>query len=367
MKESIVLSNKTLQKLALITFLVTVPLLVILYQSGGSAIKSKNTPLFPGMVTDLGLLSKLTVEDHDQTLTLERNNDTWILVERNNYPVATSNVQDLVSSLAALRIIEPKTKSPALYAQLDVDEVNQPDSKAVKITLYDNNQQAVAAVLIGKRDGVLEGDQYIERLFARKPADQQTWLLQGILPLSNNVKDWLDQPLLGIVPAEKLKKLAIKRPQFDALVMAKLNAEEQDFKLENANVTPGMQLDVDAINTLPFEVSEIEILDVLSSDQANIQQMNIDWQQGVQAQLETFDGVSVALDVVKHDDKIFAKVSAVVPEDAQDEIKQQVSIFNASHQSWYYQLSPEAYKTLNLASTDLLRADDQPITESPIN
>lgn len=401
------LSNKTLQKLALILFLVTVPLVAILYQSGGSAIKSKNTPLYPSLVTDLGLLSKITIEDKAQTLTLVRDGETWSIAERNNYPVQTSSVQELVSSIAALKIVEPKTTSPALYSQLEVDDIDQPDSKAVKVTILDSKEQPIAQVLIGKRDGILIGEQYIERLFARKVSDQQTWLVQGILPLSNNVKDWLDQPLLGIVSLEQVKKLAITRPQATDLVIAKQAMEEQDFKLEGVEVSSGMKLDLDAINTLPFEISEFEILDVLpavqpasalqpseslnaaaqtadlqsatpevtaaqsiqpeQSEQAVVLQSEFDWQQGLTANVETFDGVTVSLHVLKRDDQIFAKVDAAAREDVSPELKSQVERFNASHQAWYYKLAPESYKTLNLASSDFLQTDDQPEVNTSTN
>lgn len=351
------LNKKTLTKLLGITLICAVPVVLILLKTSGSTIMSKDTLFLPNLLKNKQQIAKLIIQDHDRTLTLQRANDTWQIVERNNYPVLHDKVEELLYGLADLRIVEPKTTNSQLYGQLDVNDISDSGAKSILITVQDSEQHDLAKVIIGKREGLQLGEDYSEHIFVRKADDTQTWLVQGLLPLSNDIKDWVEQPLLGLVDSSKVKKIIVSKTDGNKLTISKTIPEQEDFILETAVQQPGMTLDVDSINTLPFEVAELEFEDVLlAADQ------NIDWSSSITAELETFPGVTVALNFVQRDGVVFAKAQATAAPDATADVQQQVSKFNAEKETWVYKLPADFYKTITVNNTDFLRTAEVAVT-----
>ena len=347
------LNTKTLTKLVLITVICAIPVVTLVMKTGVSAIKNKHEVLLPDLLKNPEQVFRVIIQDRENVLTMQRNNNVWEIVEKNNFPVLHDKVEELLFALSDLRVVEPKTANPALYAQLDVNEVTEPESKAILVTVQDYQNQDLAKVLIGKREGLSMGEEYIEHIFVRKAADTQTWLVQGLLPISNDFKDWVEQPLLGLVEADQLKRLVINKPSGDKVIITKVAQEQEDFTLETMQARPDMILDIDSVNTLPFEMANLEFYDVsLAANQ------NLDWNNSVVAELETFPGLKLDLSVIKQDDVVYGKIHASVPEDASDSLKQQIEKYNLSKNQWYYRLSPEIYKSMNVANVDFLKSSE---------
>lgn len=347
------LNSKTLTKL-LIAMLVCAGLVIlIIYKTNSSAIKNNNALFLPNLVDNAGQVSRLIIQDRDHTLTFERVNNIWQIAERNNFPVLHDKVEEVLFGLGDMRIVEPKTVNPQLYSQLDVNDITEENSRALLITVQDAQQKDLAKLLIGKREGWRNGEEYLERIFVRKFGDQQTWLVQGLVPISNDIKDWVDQPLLSIVDEQKIKQVKITRADGEKILIAKQGSDQEDFMLETSKPKIGMVLDIDAINTVPFEIAELEFKDVISASNEQI-----DWSKGVLAELETFSGIIVELNIIQHNDATIGKIQAYTAVDSSPELQLQVADFNAQKQGWYYKLSNEFYKTISMGNMDFLKVAD---------
>lgn len=316
----------------------------------GSSISGQNTLLLPGLMKQATQISKITIQDRDQTLTLERGKDYWQIVEKNNYPVLTAKIDEFLYSLADMRIIEPKTSDPNKYGQLDLNDITDNNSKAVLVTVQDGQQKDIVKLIIGRRQGIKINDEYTERLFVRKAGDPQTWLVQGLLPLTNDFKDLVEQPLLGLVDSNQIKRLTINKHSINNIVIAKSTPEQEDFVLQTAVNKPAMTLNIDTINSLPFEIAELEYTDVIPASK-----LQLDWSQAIHADLQTFLGVNLELNAVKQDGKVYAKVKAQALEQTSEELKQKVQAFNATHGAWYFELNDQVYKLLNSQNSDFLK------------
>lgn len=343
---------KTLSRLAIITVLVAVPMVAMFMHSSNTAKKFKNTLLYPDAKV-FTTATQVQLKTQQETLTLVKINDKWGIAERNNYPVQPEKVQEILQSLATLKIIEPKTTNSILYDQLDLADLKNESSKAYQIIVQNEQQQELANLLVGKREAFQDGANYLERIFIRKTGEQQAWLVQGLLALNMNISDWLAQPLLGVISGGDIKTLTLAKPDLSKIIIAKSTVEQEDFSLQDAPVKAGMKLDLDAVNTVPFEVAELQFVDILPA-----KDIPLDWSQGIAAQVETFAGVGLDLMVLRAADNVYAKIQAKAPQDATVELQQQVADINNKTQGWYYKLTPELYNTLNLAALDFLQIEE---------
>lgn len=349
------LSGKTLKKLVIITSICMVPVIVLSIKNNTSNIKNKNALLLPDLLQKPDQISKIVLQDNRQTLTLQKKDDVWMAIERNNYPILSSRVQELLQSLANLRIVEPKTTNPEFYKQLDVGDVRSEDSQALLISVQDVYNDHLANLYIGKREGVRLGEEYQEHIFVRKAGDNQAWLVRGTIPYANDISDWTEQPLLSLVEGDQIKRVEIKHGN-NKIVIAKDAKEQEDFILETVHPVQGKVLDLDAVNTVPFELAELEFTDVVPIT-------NVDWSQGLVATVETFPGITLTVNVAKDNQRVLAKVVASTSAHASEELQKSVASFNQSKQGWLYQVEPEIFKELSLSSEDFYKVKEPEVKE----
>jgi len=350
------LNTKTLKRLVFITALCAIPVVWIAINNGSIAIDTKSKKLLPGFLKQREQVAVVIVQGHGKTLTLQRqNNGIWGILENSNYPVMTSKVDDLLFSLADLQVIEPKTAKPEFHEQLDVNDITDPQSNAVLITVQNLKGADIVKIYVGKRESVRLGEEFQEHIFIRRAGEDQTWLVQGILPLSTDFKEWVEQPLLGIIDSDQVQRLSINAPSVSNIVISKATVEQEDFVIETAQIkaTKGHTLDLDTVNTLPFEVAELEFNNVLVSDAANL-----DWSNSIVATLDTFPGVQVALNVLKHENKVYAKVHATAAADASDTVQNSVKTYNDSKQPWIFEISKQFYNTITVSNNDFVITGD---------
>lgn len=345
------LNTKTLKRLIFITAICAIPVAWISVNNGKVSIESKHKKFLPVLLKQREQIATVIVQKHDQTLTLQKRDGVWGILENNNYPVIASKVDDLLFSLADLQIIEPKTARPEFHEQLAVNDVTEPQSNATLLTLQNAKGADVAKIYVGKRESVNLGEEFQEHIFIRRAGEDQTWLVQGGLPLSTDFKEWVEQPLLGIVDSDQVKRLSINIPEVSNIVISKATAEQEDFIIESAQIkaVKGQTLDLDTVNTLPFEVAELEFNNILVSDTANL-----DWNKSVVATLETFPGVQVAVNLLKQDGKVYAKVHATASPDVSEDVQNTVKNYNASKQPWIFEVSKQFYNTVTVSNNDFV-------------
>lgn len=206
------------------------------------------------------------------------------------------------------------------------------------------------------------GEDYQEHIFVRRANENQAWLVAGIIPVANDFRDWFEQPLLGIIESDLIKRVEIEKQKISKVIIAKASLDAEDFVLETAKQKSGMILDLDAVNTVPFEVAELEFVDVLPASQKQI-----DWKNSLVTTIETFPGVKVLLHLIKDEDRVLAQVKAFAPETAKYELMDKVEGFNRAKEPWLYVLSNETYKNLALSNEDFLKPIELPaMEEAPV-
>lgn len=241
-------------------------------------------------------VSKLVVKDHDTKFTFYKDGKTWRILEKNGYPVLTDRIEEILYGLADMRIVEPKTSNPANYATLGVNPVSEDDSKAIELIATDENGIEQVHLIVGKRDEL--------KVFVRRPEELQAWLAYGFVDLSSDFRDWVRQPLLGLADEDQVNKVEIMQPTGEKLVIAKESVDAEDFQITDLVLQQQESLDLDAINSLPYALAEIEYIDVMPANS-----LDIDWSKALSVNLTTFNGKTTHLMLKKSEGQTFAMVA----------------------------------------------------------
>ena len=85
-------------------------------------------PAFPGLVHVLPLATRIEITGNGSTTTLVHPGDAaaagWGVEERDGYPADAQKLRSLFSGLDDLRLVEPRTADPSLFARLGVDSAS---------------------------------------------------------------------------------------------------------------------------------------------------------------------------------------------------------------------------------------------------
>jgi len=156
--------------------------------------------VFADLKPALGTVDEIRLSKGDGSrTTLHRNADGWVVVER-NYPADAVRVRELALGLAALRIVEEKTRDPANYAKLGVEAPDQPTATSTLVEVVAGKQ--TWSLIVGKT-----ADN--RAVYVRKPAEAASALAQPLITADPDQKRWLDR-LIADVPGSKVYDIAVK-------------------------------------------------------------------------------------------------------------------------------------------------------------
>jgi len=153
-------------------------------------------------------------------LRLTHNEDGWLAANRGDYPADAGRVRQLVLGLSGLRRLERKTADPARHPRLGLGGVDTPGSRATRIDLLDGGGARLYAILVGDTQDFEANGR--SRYFVRDAGDDQTWLVEGVLPpVLDELHHWLQQDLLAGVEAQDLRSLTVTRDGGKSLTVAR--------------------------------------------------------------------------------------------------------------------------------------------------
>jgi hypothetical protein len=256
-------------------------------------------PAFPALAGELGDVASVGLERKDLAATFRRRGDLWLVAEKGGYPADAGKVRQIVLSLAAMRLIEPKTRLPGLYQRLEVEDPGS--GKSTLVAVGDQSGKTLARLIVGKqrfdRLGAGNGGVYV-----RRPGDAQSWLASGALDLSGNLGGWLDKAIVDI-PDRRIAKVSLTQPDGTRLVLSRAKPEAQfaiegvpaDTKLKSETATGEPAMALDGLNL---------------DDVAPAAKMPLPKTGVATASYTTFDGLTVDLRLIAHDKTDWIAVEA---------------------------------------------------------
>src|SRR6185369_1663257 len=169
-----------------------------------------STRLFPGLANQVNDASRVIVARKDETVTLAKKGDVWVVTDKSDYPAAFDKIRKLLVDLAELRPLEQKTSTPSMFATLELEDLSTADAKSTLVTVKGATDQDLAALYIGKQR-FSRGGNAGDGTYVRKAGDNQTWLAKGKLQADKGVTNWLDKVVVDVA-RERIAKVTVVQP-----------------------------------------------------------------------------------------------------------------------------------------------------------
>ena len=258
--------------------------------------------VFPGLIAQINDIEEMTIESKEHTVTLVREDEQWSVKEKSGYAASFEKVKPVLIGMTDLRIREPKTKNPDLHEKLGLQDHNAEGSSSTLITLKAKGSNAVASMLLGnQRPG--KGNPTQSDLYIRKPNDPQTWLVSGKLPIEKVPGEWLEKSLLNIA-SKRVQRVHVTHPGGETLKIYKDTPDALDFKVRDLPQGKKVSSQFN-VNNVANAVAQLTLEDVKKSDELEFSSKS-----GLQAVLETFDGLRLTVETMNKDEVVYGKIAA---------------------------------------------------------
>lgn len=236
-------------------------------------------PELAGQVNELDWLR--LVAQGENIATMRRGTDGWVLEEASGYRADWPRLHELLSGLAAARVIEYKTTNPAYYERLGVEDPGGEEAAGILIEF--SGDSGLPAVIIGKRAQGRDG-QYL-----RLADSERSVLVDREFDLPREAVDWLDREVIDI-SRDEIVEVGIRHADGERVVAKKVSADDAHFKLQDVpqGREPKSEWNVDS---LAGGLDDLELEAVLPADE-------LDWSDAVLHRVVTADGLDIAVQLV---------------------------------------------------------------------
>lgn len=326
-----------------------VGILVVALTDKGDASLGVGSPLIPELEARAEEIHEITivlpggdeVSDTDTgsgvgvtTISFWNDDRRWHIREHNDYFADVSQLSQLVVTLSAIKLQEPKTRVRDKHERLGLGAPEEGGS-ATRISLYGSGGVVIANILLGD-DALSRSGQYVRH------ADQdQTWLASPAQErLSGNSVNWLAKPLLK-VPVEDVRSVVFMSEGDD--VSYRISRETASDVL---TINPPDGYKVDDPSILTDWATVMENLDfenaLLNPDPADDSLLAV--QNTVR--LNTFEGMTVIATIgnAALSESLLMRVLFMVEggEDIDETVYDKVAKHNEDYGSWLYEISDVA-------------------------
>ena len=229
----------------------------------------------------LNNIAEIKVVNGNNEFVIKRNEDNWFLPNLANYPVPLDKIKRVIVGIAQLETIEPKTKNPALHGELDLNSEISKINNSSKVTLVNDNNEEIAAILIGKDSKLGNETRYV-----RRPNNDQSWLVWRNFDVPLNEIDWLDDSLFSMSRG-RVADIEITHPDGHVVFIKRDSYAEQYFKIQN--------LDENTLPINPYIGNQIgSALDNISLVNINLKS-DVAFDNAVKIVYTTFDGLKLTI------------------------------------------------------------------------
>jgi hypothetical protein len=320
-------------------------------------------------------LTAVHLETKGQGFDLVRQDQSgWILPQQSNYPVAFDRIRTLLTGLAGLTAVEPRTRRADRYHYLGVEDPS-PTTTNMHVVVKAGND-TLADVIVGKYDSSL-GPNNAPRAFVRLAGDPQSWLAQADLRLNQDPLEWLDRDLVAVAP-DRISSVTVEQP-------------DGSYRIARSN--PGDPFVLDGIDpakeiTHRAGASALgEAISALSFDQVQTaDRLPPDAKTKSTAIYRTFDGLVVTLTDHERDGGDWVSVSAAFDPQAAAAgaklanpagadgskllkdaaaVKAAAEALSAKAKGWIYLLTPAKALELGPKRATLVEAKEAPAANAP--
>lgn len=319
-------------------------------------------PVFPGLAERLAVAATVELRRHDGAVTLRREGDTWVVAEKHGFPAVPGRVRELFVGLAELRLVEERTANPDLFSRLGVEDPDTPGATSVLVTVKDQAGRELASLIVGRRR-VRTAANLPEAVHVRRPGETRAWLAEGTLRPDTDPLLWLERDLLDI-RRDRVASVTTRRVGADPLTLRRA-APGEEFTLVDG--PEGFNADRIRLDDLPRALEFLSFTDVMPAAAL------ADAPAAGEAHVATFDGLTVTLRLVTHEEQRWATIAVSwsapdppIAEDAPDPLlrpeaaKAEAEAVTARVRGWAFRLPDWKADVLTYRLEDVAARQENP-------
>ena len=303
---------------------VVLALIALMQRAHEMAPKFARQLLFPDLRNHLTELAAIRIESKTGRFTIRFENGKGWVVAEGGYPADGEQVRQMAVAIAELEAVEPKTARAEWLPYMQLESVR---NGATEIALLDNANHPLADILVGKSNGTADATGRTG-VYVRKVSDNQAWLALGYVVPKPSIGDWLEKRVLA-VSRERIKETSVTPQQGEAYTVLREKKDDADFKV--TELPAGRELvyaaapDNIGAAIVGFTFDEVKPA------------ATFDFSRAERVTTTTFDGLTIALKVIKEGQDYWATILAA---GTTPETQNEAAAINARSGSWAYKLPP---------------------------
>lgn len=116
------------------------------WDQGEQSIGGKVMPDFP-----MNDVVKVSVENKDGTVTLNKVEDTWRVADRGNYAADFAKIRELLLSVADVKVLRPMQVGESQLGRLELLTPDKGDKSGTLLSFFGENDKVLGTLLLGKQ------------------------------------------------------------------------------------------------------------------------------------------------------------------------------------------------------------------------
>ncbi len=296
--------------------------------------------VLPGLEHSVSTVTQVRLKKGDGTsTTLQRADSGWNVTER-SWPADLTRVRRLLLNLGALNVVEEKTRMPAYYPAIGVEDVNSAKAAGTEVTIV--SPARTWGLIVGKPSGAKSG-------YVRVSGAAQSLLAAPQLTVDAAPKDWLDHTLIDL-PAERVREIEEHPADGAAFTVAKQKKEDAHYSL--TPLPRGRELSAaGAADTLAAGLSGVTLDDVSKGASAPAGVTS------ARALFRTFDGLEIEATGRKDGARALLTLAA---RSTQPGSAAEAQKLNARLSGWEFEIPDYKYAAIFVPVTELLKPLPEP-------
>lgn len=292
--------------------------------------------VLPGLEQALNSVTEVRLVKGDEThTTLRKGANDWSVGER-DYPADSGKVRKLLLDLASLNVVEEKTRTPANFPQLGVEDVSSPKATGTKVDAVAPGK--TYSLIVGKSSSAKSG-------YVRVNGTDQSLLAAPSLSLDADPKRWLDHTLIDVAQ-ERVKDFTIKPADGPSYSASRPSPDKQDFVV--ADIPKGRELS----NPTAADPTAGALTGLTLDDVQKAPSPPADAKSLSHATFHTFDGLTVDVSGRKDGARTLVAFTAASTDKA---TQSQAQTLTARTQGWEFEIPSYKYDSIFRPLEDLLK------------
>jgi len=208
-------------------------------------------------------ITAIRIVEPKETLTLQRKEERWVIVERADFPADIGKVREFVLKVIGLKIGQSEPLGEKDRARLNLD------GSGTRVEFKAADGKDLGVFTVGRKYFKREVENPAKAIpdgrFVALPGDASTAYLVGdpLTQAAAKSAEWIDHTAFQV---EKVKTLEVRYPAGGGWRIER-SGDNADWKLAGAK--PGEKLDVSRANAASYSLQLLELADVAAKDTAD--------------------------------------------------------------------------------------------------